>query len=125
MLVDPGDRVIVEDPCYRGARQAFRAAGAEVCSVPVDESGLDAGALGRNADGARLVYVTPSHQFPLGGIMPRARRGALLRWAERRKALILEDDYDSEYRHGGRPVAPLLRRTATTLAVYTDLSSPA
>jgi GntR family transcriptional regulator/MocR family aminotransferase len=103
LLVDPGDRVVVEEPCYQGARHVFLAAGARLSAVPVDESGLDVARLPRRTS-ARLAYVTPSHQFPLGGVMPLGRRLELLRWAEDTGAHILEDDYDSEFRYEGRPV---------------------
>jgi GntR family transcriptional regulator/MocR family aminotransferase len=104
MLLDPGDRAAVEDPGYPGAWTALTAAGATVTPVPVDADGLVTGALDRAAAGARLIYVTPSHQFPLGVPMSLERRVALLAWAARTGAWVLEDDYDSEFRHGARPV---------------------
>jgi GntR family transcriptional regulator / MocR family aminotransferase len=103
LLLDPGDRVVVEEPCYQGARNVFAAAGARLFPVPVDDAGLDVARLPRRGS-TRLAYVTPSHQFPLGGLMPLARRLDLLRWAEETGAHVLEDDYDSEYRYEGRPV---------------------
>ena len=106
VLVEPGRTVAVEEPGYPPARQAFAALGARVVPVPVDAEGIDVTAL---PDDAALVYVTPSHQFPLGRAMSLARRLALLAWAERRGAAILEDDYDSELRHDGRPLEPLQR----------------
>lgn len=104
VLIEPGDRVAVEEPGYRPARQLFRSLGARVTGVPVDAEGLDVAAL---PAGTRLVYVTPSHQFPLGTPMSLARRTALLAWAERNDAVVIEDDYDSEYRFSGRPLEPL------------------
>ncbi len=104
LLVDPGSRVVVEEPHYTGARRAFLAAGARLVPVAVDADGLDVSALPRPASGVRLAYVTPSHQFPTGGVMPLARRLALLGWAEEAGAYVLEDDYDSEFRYEGRPV---------------------
>ncbi len=104
VLLEPGTRVAVEDPGYPPPRLLFESYGARVAAVPVDALGLDVGAL---PDDARLVYVTPSHQFPLGMPMSHARRIALLKWAERRNAVILEDDYDSEFRFGGRPLETL------------------
>ena len=103
LLVDPGDRVVVEEPSYLSARQVFLAAGADLVSVPVDEAGLDVSQLPRRGP-VRLAYVTPSHQFPLGGVLPLARRLELLRWAERSGTFVLEDDYDSEFWYSGHPI---------------------
>lgn len=101
VLLDPGDAVWIEEPGYLGARGAFRVAGARLVPVPVDASGLDV-AMGRaRCPEARLAYVTPSHQFPLGGSMSLRRRLQLLAWAEAAGAWIIEDDYDSEYRYSG------------------------
>ncbi len=106
VLLDPGDAVLIEEPSYPGARAAFVAAGARVITAPVGLDGMDVG--GRAATTrARLAYVTPSHQFPTGAIMSVARRLALLAWAERIDAHVIEDDYDSEYRYVGRPVEAL------------------
>ncbi len=105
LFLDPGDRVAMEDPGYSGARQAFTALGARVVPVPVDGEGMTVDP--KRLDGARLVYVTPAHQFPLGMGMSAGRRLALLAWARSTGALILEDDYDSEYRYAGRPVPAL------------------
>jgi GntR family transcriptional regulator/MocR family aminotransferase len=104
VLVAPGAVVAVEDPGYPLALRAFQAARARVVPVPVDDEGIAVDAL---PPAARLVYVTPSHQFPLGVAMSLRRRLALLAWAERRGAVIVEDDYDSEFRFGGRPLDPL------------------
>jgi len=104
LLLDPGACVAVEDPGYPPAGRLFRSLGARVVPVPVDAEGLDVGALPADA---RLIYVTPSHQFPLGMPMSLARRVALLTWAERHGAAVVEDDYDSEFRYGGRPLEPL------------------
>jgi GntR family transcriptional regulator/MocR family aminotransferase len=104
VLIEPGMRVGVEEPGYPPPRLLFESLGARVTAVPVDSSGLDVAAL---PDDARFVYVTPSHQFPLGMPMSHARRTALLAWAERRNAVIIEDDYDSEFRFGGRPLETL------------------
>ena len=103
LLIDPGDRVVVEEPSYLSARQVFLAAGAELVSVPVDEAGLDVLQLPRRGP-VRLAYVTPSHQFPLGGVLPLARRLELLQWAERAGAFVIEDDYDSEFWYTGHPI---------------------
>ena len=106
LLLDPGDPVWVEEPGYPGAAIVFRAVGAKVCPVPVDAEGLDLDR-GRRWGPARLVYVTPAHQFPLGVTMTLRRRLALLEWARRSRTLIFEDDYDSEYRYAGRPIPAL------------------
>ncbi|MEU4235049.1 PLP-dependent aminotransferase family protein [Nonomuraea sp. NPDC026600] len=104
VLIDPGACVAVEEPGYPPARLLFRSQGARVAGVPVDGEGIDVAAIPNTA---RMVYVTPSHQFPLGTPMSLARRAALLAWAERRRAVIVEDDYDSEFRFGDRPLEPL------------------
>ncbi|HZE38645.1 MAG TPA: PLP-dependent aminotransferase family protein, partial [Stackebrandtia sp.] len=104
VLIEPGDTVAVEEPGYPPARMAFAAVGARVVPVPVDDQGIDTDAI---PDAARLVYVTPSHQFPTGVTMSLARRTALLEWARVRDAAIIEDDYDSDYRFGDRPLEPI------------------
>lgn len=104
VLIEPGSRVAVEEPGYPPARRLFESLGARVEAVRVDSEGLDVAAL---PEDARLVYVTPSHQFPLGMPLSLARRRALLAWAERRNAVVIEDDYDSEFRFGGRPLDTL------------------
>jgi GntR family transcriptional regulator/MocR family aminotransferase len=106
LLVQPGDRVAIENPGYRAAGHAFAIAGAQLCGVPVDNDGLDSAALAR-LDDCRLVYVTPSHQYPTGVTLSLARRLELLEWAEREGGWIVEDDYDGEYRYSGTPLAPL------------------
>jgi GntR family transcriptional regulator / MocR family aminotransferase len=107
VLLDPGDTAWVEDPGYQGVRGALIAAGIRLAPIPVDGEGLDVQRAARRAPGARLVYVTPSHQYPLGVTMSLNRRLALLEWASASGAWILEDDYDSEYRYAGRPLAAL------------------
>ncbi|RDI97784.1 PLP-dependent aminotransferase family protein [Dyella solisilvae] len=107
VLFDHGDRVWMEEPGYPGAHQALRTAGAQLVPVPVDEDGIDVAQGARLGPDARAVYITPSHQFPLGTTMSAARRMQLLDWAARQQAWIIEDDYDSEYRFGGRPLASL------------------
>lgn len=116
VLVAPGTCVAVEDPGYPRVRLLYESLGAQVTGVPVDDEGLVVEAIpGR----ARLVYVTPSHQFPLGTTMSLRRRAALLAWAERRGGVVIEDDYDTEFRFGGRPLDPLqsLDRTGRVLYV--------
>lgn len=107
VLLDPGDRVLMEQPGYPGATLSFWAAGATVIPGAVGPEGLDVRALAASMRRVRLAYVTPSHQFPTGVIMTLARRLALLEWAERTGAWIFEDDYDSEFRYGVRPVESL------------------
>ncbi len=107
ILLDPGDRVWMEDPGYPGARSVFRAAGAHIIPVPVDRDGLNVAAARALAASARLVYTTPAHHFPIGVTMPLERRLALLNWAVNAGAWIVEDEYDAEYRYFGRPVAAL------------------
>jgi GntR family transcriptional regulator/MocR family aminotransferase len=106
MLLDPGDAVWMEDPGYTGARGAMLAASAIVLPVPVDAEGMTLGAtnLGATTTDARLAYVTPSCQFPLGVAMSLERRRALLEWARRSQAWIVEDDYDCDLRHDREPL---------------------
>ncbi len=104
LLLDPGDRAWMEDPGYPGARSALVGAGARILPVRVDAEGLDVEAGVRGGGDGRLVYVTPSHQYPLGVPMSLPRRLALLGWASRARAWVLEDDYDSEFRYGARPI---------------------
>ena len=104
VLLDDADTVALEDPHYRGARQIFAAHGARVRGVRVDADGLVPAALPARA---RLAVVTPSHQFPTGALLPLARRVELLEWARASRAWLIEDDYDGEFRFGGRPLAAL------------------
>lgn len=97
ILLDPGGAAIIEDPCYRSAFDILRAAEAEIVPVPVDERGLDIAAAPTLRASPRLVYTTPSRQYPLGMAMPLERRLALLAWAEREGVWIVEDDYESEF----------------------------
>jgi GntR family transcriptional regulator/MocR family aminotransferase len=115
VLLGPGDRVAVEDPGYPPPRRLFESLGARIVGVPVDPHGLVVGALPRHT---RVVYVTPSHQYPLGVSMVLPRRLALLAWAERHNAAIIEDDYDSEFRFGERPIEPLQTLDTAGRVVY-------
>ncbi len=117
LLIDRGDSVAIEDPGYLGARRVFLAQGAELFPAPVDESGIVVDALYSKSSlkwrgGYKLVYVTPSHQFPTGATLTLSRRLDLLAWAEKTGAMIIEDDYDSEFRYGSRPI-PALQGLAT------------
>src|SRR5262245_18602523 len=122
VLVDPGVRVAVEEPCYAGISLALEAAGARLVPVPVDADGLDVARLARLAP-VRLVCVTPSHQFPTGGVLPLSRRLELLAYARQYRALVFEDDYDSEYRYGGRPVECLQGLDGAGRVVYAGTAS--
>ncbi len=106
LLLSPGDGVLVETPGYQDAFRLFRVNGARLTAMPVDEAGLPVEAIPANTP-ARLLFVTPSNQFPRGGAMPLSRRLALLQWAQAHDALIIEDDYDGELRYDGRPLAAL------------------
>jgi GntR family transcriptional regulator/MocR family aminotransferase len=115
VLLAPGDGIAVEYPGYGPPRQLFKALGIQVFPVPVDREGLIVDALPR---GVRAVYVTPSHQYPLSVTLTLPRRRALLAWAERNNAAIIEDDYDSEFRFGGRPLEPLQTIDGAGRVVY-------
>lgn len=106
-LADPGDRAWCELPGYPPVRHGLRSAGLEVVDVPVDDDGLDVAAGLVSAPDARLAYVTPAHQYPLGVELSLERRRTLLDWAHERDAYVLEDDYDGDYRYEGRPIASL------------------
>jgi GntR family transcriptional regulator/MocR family aminotransferase len=105
IVLNPGDRVCMENPGYIGATAVFQSLGAKISYVPLEEDGMKISA--KTLRKARLVYVTPGHQFPLGITMSLARRLQLLEFARKSGALILEDDYDSEFRYSGRPVPAL------------------
>ena len=106
-LLAPGDAVWMEDPGYPTAQRTLRALGARLVPVPVDGAGIDVAAGRAREPGARMAYVTPSHQFPTGVTMTMARRLALLDWARAEGAWIVEDDYDSEFRFAGAPLTAL------------------
>ena len=107
VLLDPKDRVWMEEPGYPGARQAFMTAGAQLIPVRVDHDGMKVAEIIRRGRDVRAVYVTPSHQYPMGVTMSATRRLLHLNWAVRSGAWIIEDDYDSEYRFASRPIASL------------------
>lgn len=106
VLVDPGGKVLIEEPCYAMARSVLAALGAEVTAISCDADGLDTARLPA-PHGYSLAIVTPSHQFPLGSVLSAARRRELVEWADAGNSLIVEDDYDGEYRYDVRPIPPL------------------
>jgi GntR family transcriptional regulator/MocR family aminotransferase len=118
LVVDPGEAVWLEDPGYLGAQRAVLGGGARPVPVPVDDEGLDVDAGIRRAPRARLVILAPSHQYPLGVTLSLGRRMALLRWASSARAMVLEDDYDSEFRHRGRPLTALQGLDDTGRVLY-------
>ncbi|SAK80429.1 GntR family transcriptional regulator [Caballeronia calidae] len=124
LLLDPGDGFVFEDPGYLIARHCFEASGARLLPATVDEHGIDTSRL-PDDDRARLAYVTPSHQFPLGGVLPIGRRFELLQWAQRRRAWIIEDDYDGEFRYGQRPIDALQSIDAGGRVIYIGTFSKA
>ena len=113
LLLEHGDELAIENPGYHGAHRIFAGYGARLRPARIDENGIVIGDLGKKA---RLVYVTPSHQFPTGVAMSLARRLELLEWSRRHNAVVIEDDYDSEYRYNGPPL-PSLQGLATGVAV--------
>ncbi len=114
-LLAPGDVVAMEDPGYPPIRALFASLGARVVPVPVDEQGIRVDRLPARA---AIVYTTPSHQFPLGMPMSSSRRQELLEWADRRRAAVIEDDYDSEFRFGARPLDSLHSLDRSGRVVY-------
>ncbi len=115
VLIEPGCKVVMEDPGYPPARLLFKAQRADVVDVPVDDQGLRVDLI---PDGTRLIYVTPSHQFPLGMPMSLSRREALLARAAQLGAIIIEDDYDSEFRYQGPPTDSLQSLDRHGLVAY-------
>jgi GntR family transcriptional regulator/MocR family aminotransferase len=122
LLVDPGDVVVLEEPHYTGLSFCLTALGAKLVFVPADEQGLRVEELDA-AGAARLACVTPSHQFPAGGVLSLPRRLALLEWAERRSAFVLEDDYDGEFRFEGRPIECLQALDRHARVIYAGTAS--
>ena len=118
VLLEEGDKVWIEDPCYQEALGVFRAVGAQVCAVPVDAEGFDLASATERSATADLVYITPSHQYPIGVTMSLARRLSLLEWARKTRAWIIEDDYNSEFRYAGRPLASLQNLDQTGRVIY-------
>ncbi|KAF1011332.1 MAG: HTH-type transcriptional regulatory protein GabR [Pseudomonas fluorescens] len=121
LLLNPGDGFVFEEPGYRMARYCFEATGAIARPVRVDEHGLDT----RDLPAARVAFVTPSHQFPMGAVLPVARRLELLKWADRHDAWIIEDDYGGEFRYGQRPIDALQSMDAGGRVIYVGTFSKA
>lgn len=118
VLLDPGDEVWLENPGYRSARMALQLSGARIVPIPVDRCGIDVAHAAARAPAARMAYVTPSHQYPLGVTLSLGRRLALLNWAAQRSAWVFEDDYDSEFRYVGRPLAAVQGQGGEATVVY-------
>ena len=118
VLLNPGDAAWIEDPCYPATRAALQVLGAKLVPVPVDESGIVVSKGIEDGPDARLAYVTPSHQYPTGAAMSMSRRLELLAWARSRGAWIIEDDYDSEFRYAGRPLASLQGLLQNECVIY-------
>ncbi|MGF6770275.1 GntR family transcriptional regulator/MocR family aminotransferase [Paraburkholderia sp. GAS199] len=117
LLSDPGDLIWTEDPCYWGVRSVLHVSGLQSRPIPVDEEGINPGA-DDLAQPPKLMLVTPSHQYPLGMVMSLARRRMLLEYARQHQCWIIEDDYDSEYRYGSRPLASLQGLDTSGQVIY-------
>ena len=124
LLLNDDDEFVFEEPGYLMARRSFESTGAKALPTRVDDHGLDTACLPTQAK-ARLAYVTPSHQFPLGGVMPISRRIELLQWARRQGAWIIEDDYDGEFRYGQRPIDALQSIDSDGRVIYIGTFSKA
>lgn len=118
VLLDAGDRVFIEDPAYHGARRAFDAAGLESVPVPLDAQGIRIEPLQNAAQSAKAIFLTPSHQFPTGATLALDRRLAIIEWAHRNQAWIIEDDYDSEFHYAGKPTACVQGLDAHDRTIY-------
>ena len=120
VLVEANDAVAIEDPGYQGMREVLRVAGARILPVPVDREGIE---VSKIPAGARMAFVTPSHQFPTGAVLPLTRRLELLEWAKRHHAVIVEDDYDGEFRYGGQALESLQGLDREGRVIYTGTFS--
>jgi GntR family transcriptional regulator / MocR family aminotransferase len=123
LFIDPGDRVVMEEPGYLSARRVFQSQGAEILPISVDSSGLIVKQLQSISTLVKLVYTTPSHQFPTGAILSLPRRLELLTWAQQRGTIIVEDDYDSEYRYGEKPIPAMQGLDQNNSVIYTGTFS--
>jgi len=115
VLIDPGDAIAIEDPHYQGTRAILLACGARLVPVPVDDQGIDPAQLPNTA---RALFLTPSHQFPTGSVLPIARRLAVLDWASRCDAVVVEDDYDGEFRYDGQPLESMQSLDPSGRVIY-------
>ena len=117
-LLTSSGSVCVEEPGYPGARDALQASGATFIPIPVDDEGISIQKLTSTKKRVRVVYVTPSHQYPLGTLMSASRRLELLDWADQTRTWIIEDDYDSEYRYASRPLGSLQGMDNSSRVIY-------
>ena len=122
LLLNEGDSVLVENPGYMGARKAFQARRAELIPCPLGANGINIDMICndkiKNTNKAKLMYVTPSHQYPLGGILTAAQRLKLLDWASTKNTWLIEDDYDSEFHFYHKPIASLQGMAQQTPVIY-------
>jgi len=121
-FVEPGSTAVIEEPHYRGFERCLRAAGADIVAVPVDDAGLQTSVL-NSIERARVAYTTPSHQFPAGSVFSLKRRMALLDWATDNQTVILEDDYDGEFRYEGRPIPSMQSLDRRGCVIYVGTAS--
>ncbi|MFT7243286.1 MAG: GntR family transcriptional regulator/MocR family aminotransferase [Candidatus Azotimanducaceae bacterium] len=121
-FVEPGSIAVIEEPHYRGFERCLRAAGADIVAVPVDDAGLQTSVL-KTIEHARVAYTTPSHQFPTGSVFSLQRRLALLDWAAANQTVILEDDYDGEFRYEGRPIPSMQSLDRRGCVIYAGTAS--
>jgi len=121
-FVDLAALAVIEEPHYRGFERCLRAAGANIIAVPVDDAGLQTDSL-LEVEGARVAYITPSHQFPGGSVLSLARRMALLDWAAKNQTVIVEDDYDGEFRYESRPIASMQSLDRSGSVIYVGTAS--
>jgi GntR family transcriptional regulator / MocR family aminotransferase len=117
-VLKPGDPVAIEEPCYRTAKGVLETMGAKLIPIPVDEDGLRVDLLPTGENAPLMLYCTPSHQYPLGSRLSMPRRAALLEWASQHDVLILEDDYDSEYRYDAAPLPALAGLSSLEQVAY-------
>ncbi len=122
-LVDKDDKVVIEDPGYFGIKFALKFSQAKVCPAPVDSDGIDIGYILKNYSKPKLIYTTPSHQYPTGAVMGDERRRELLQFAKKNNCLIIEDDYDSEFRYAGSPLPSLQGMDKNNSVIYSGTFS--
>ncbi len=120
---ETGDQMWLEEPGYATARRMFSIGGLDVVPVPVDEEGLRVAEARKLAPNAKLAFVTPARQYPTGVTMPLSRRLELLEWAKQANAIVVEDDYDSEYRYVGRPLPAMMSLDRTARVIYSGTFS--